>query len=91
MYWRFKEAIIALKVYVQWKTGEFPLTRKRLKQLLTDPKDKEIVTIIEQWDKNKDKYEKNPDPLLVKGLSFSQRIIKRIDPSQRLKPADRSR
>jgi predicted nucleotidyltransferase len=91
MYWRFKEAIIALKVYVQWKTGEFPLTRKRLKQLLTDPKDREIVTIIEQWDKNKDKYEKNPDPLLVKGLSFSQRILKKIDPSQRRKPADRSR
>jgi len=81
MYWRFKEAIIALKVYVQWKTGEFPVTKKRLKRLLTDPKDKEIVQIIEQWEKNKDKYDKNPDPLLIKGLDFSQRILKKIDPS----------
>ena len=79
MYWRFKEAIIALKVYVHWKTGEFPVTRKRLKELLNDPKDKEIVTIIENWEHNKDKYEKNPDPLLIKGLNFSQRILKKIN------------
>jgi len=59
MYWRFKEAIIALKVHVQWKTGEFPVTRRRLKELLDDPKDKEIVQIIEQWEKNKDEYEKD--------------------------------
>ena len=81
MYWRFREAIIALKVYVQWKTGEFPVTKRRLKKLLTDPKDIEIVRIIEQWEKNKDKYEKNPDPLLIKGLDFSQRILKKIDSS----------
>jgi len=80
MYWRFKEAIIALKVYVHWKTGEFPITKKRLKQLLHDPKDKEIVTIIENWEKNKDEYEKNPDFLLIKGLNFSQRILKKISP-----------
>jgi predicted nucleotidyltransferase len=79
MYWRFKEAIIALKVYIHWKTGEFPVTRKRLKELLNDPKDKEIVEIIENWEKNKDKYEKNPDPLLIKGLNFSQRILKKIN------------
>lgn len=78
MYWRFKEAIIALKVYVHWKTGEFPVTRKRLKELLNDPKDKEIVEIIENWEKNKDRYEKNPDPLLIKGLNFSQRLLKKI-------------
>ena len=83
MYWRFKEAVIALKVYVHWETGEFPVTRRRLKELLIDPKDREIVEIIEQWEKNRDKYEKNPDPLLVKGLDFSQRILKRIDPSIR--------
>jgi predicted nucleotidyltransferase len=79
MYWRFKEAIIALKVYVQWKTGDFPTTRKRLKKLLTDPKDREIVTLIERWDKNKDRYEKNPDFLLLKGLEFSQRILRNIN------------
>ena len=79
MYWRFKEAIIALKVYIHWKTGEFPVTRKRLKELLNDPKDKEIVTIIENWEKNKDTYEKNPDPLLIKGLDFSQRLLKKIN------------
>lgn len=79
MYWRFKEAIIALKVYTHWKTGEFPVTRKRLKEILNDSKDKEIVKIIENWEKNKDKYEKNPDPLLIKGLDFSQRILKKID------------
>jgi predicted nucleotidyltransferase len=79
MYWRFKEAIIALRVYTQWKTGEFPVTRKRLKELLVDPKDKEIVEIIENWEKNKDEYEKNTDPLLIKGLDFSQRILKRIN------------
>jgi predicted nucleotidyltransferase len=83
MYWRFKEAIIALKVYVQWKTGEFPLTKTRLKELLVDPKDREIVTIVEGWDKNREKYEENPNPLLIKGLDFSQRILKRIDPSLR--------
>jgi predicted nucleotidyltransferase len=81
MYWRFREAIIALKVYIQWKTGEFPVTRKRLKELLTDPKDKEMVEIIENWEKNKAKYEKNPDILLIKGLDFSQRILKKISPS----------
>jgi predicted nucleotidyltransferase len=79
MYWRFKEAIIALKVYTHWNTGEFPLTKKRLKELLNDSKDKEIVIIIENWEKNKDKYEKNPDPLLIKGLDFSQRILKKIN------------
>ena len=79
MYWRFKEAIIALKVYIHWKTGEFPVTKKRLKQLLNDPKDKEIVTIIENWEKDKDRYEKNPDPLLIKGLNFSQRLLRKID------------
>jgi len=83
MYWRFKEAIIALKVYVQWTTGEFPLTKTRLKELLNDPEDREIVTIIEEWDENREKYERNPDPLLIKGLDFSQRILKRIDPAQR--------
>jgi predicted nucleotidyltransferase len=79
MYWRFKEAIIGLKVYIHWKTGEFPLTKKRLKELLNDPKDKEIVTIIENWEKDKDRYEKNPDPLLIKGLNFSQRLLQKID------------
>jgi predicted nucleotidyltransferase len=79
IYWRFREAIIALKVYIHWRTGEFPVTRKRLKELLNDPKDKEIVTIIENWEKNKDSYEKNPDPLLIKGLNFSQRILKKIN------------
>jgi len=79
IYWRFREAIIALKVYIHWKTGEFPVTRKRLKELLNDPKDKEIVEIMENWEKNKDKYEKNPDPLLIKGLNFSQRILKKIN------------
>jgi predicted nucleotidyltransferase len=79
MYWRFKEAIIALKVYIHWKTGDFPVTKKRLKELLNNPKDKEIVEIIEDWEKNKDKYEKNPDPLLIKGLNFSQRILKKIN------------
>ena len=83
MYWRFKEAIIALKVYVQWTTGEFPLTRTRLKELLNDPKDREIVTIIEDWDKNREKYEGNPDPLLIKGLDFSQRMLRRINPARR--------
>ena len=83
MYWRFKEAVIALKVYVQWKTGEFPLTKTRLKELLTDPKDREIVTIIEDWEKNREKYERNPDPLLIKGLDFSQRILKRINSPRR--------
>jgi predicted nucleotidyltransferase len=79
MYWRFKEAIIGLKVYIHWKSGEFPVTRKRLKESLKDPRDKEIVTIIEDWEKNEDKYEKNPDPLLVKGLNFSQRLLRKID------------
>lgn len=79
IYWRFREAIIGLKVYVHWKTGEFPVTKKRLKELLNDPRDKEIVTIIENWEDNKDQYEKNPDPLLIKGLDFSQRILKKIN------------
>jgi predicted nucleotidyltransferase len=79
MYWRFREAIISLRIYVQWKTGEFPVTRRRLKELLDDPEDREIVEIIEQWEENKDKYEKDPDLLLVKGLDFSQRILKKID------------
>jgi len=79
MYWRFREATIALKVYIQWKTGEFPATKRRLKKLLDDPKDKEIVEIIKQWEKNKKRYEKNPDSLLIKGLDFSQRILKKID------------
>jgi predicted nucleotidyltransferase len=83
MYWRFKEAIICLKVYVQWKTGEFPLTKTRLKELLIDPEDREIVTIIEDWDENRQKYEKDPNLLLIKGLDFSQRILKRIDSSSR--------
>jgi predicted nucleotidyltransferase len=79
IYWRFREAIIALKIYTHWKTDEFPLTKKRLKELPNDPKDKEIVKIIENWEKNKDKYEKNLDPLLIKGLDFSQRILKKIN------------
>lgn|GEM_PF-1397665 len=91
MYWRFREAIIALKVYVQWKTGEFPVTKKRLKKLLDDPKDKEIVRIIEQWEKNKKRYEKDPDPLLIKGLNFSQRILKKIDSSFQNKQTRRIR
>ena len=91
MYWRFKEAVIALKVYVQWKTGEFPLTKKRLKELLTDPEDKKIVGIIERWEKNKSRYEKNPDLLLIKGLDFSQRILKNIDPSLRSKRSGHTR
>jgi hypothetical protein len=81
MYWRFKEAIIALKVYVHWKTGSFPVTRKKLKKLLTNPEDKEIVEIVENWEENKDQYEKNPDPLLIKGLDFSKRILRMIENS----------
>jgi hypothetical protein len=46
---------------------------------LDDPKDREIVEIIEQWEKNKNEYEATPDLLLVKGLDFSQRILDRID------------
>jgi predicted nucleotidyltransferase len=79
MYWRYKEAVIALKVYVHWKTGSFPATKERLKRLLTDPEDIEIVEMIEEWEKNRDDYEKNPDPLLIKGLDFSQRILEKID------------
>jgi predicted nucleotidyltransferase len=79
MYWRFREAIIGLKVYTHWKTGEFPVTRKRLKELLSNPRDEEIVTIIENWEKNKDRYERNPDPLLMKGLDFSQRLLRKIN------------
>ena len=91
MYWRFREAIIALKVYIQWKTGEFPVTKRRLKKLLDDPKDKEIVRIIEQWEKNKKRYEKDPDQLLIKGLNFSQRILKKIDSSFQNKQTRRIR
>ena len=91
MYWRFREAIIALKVYVHWKTGEFPVTKRRLKKLLDDPKDREIVQIIEQWERNKDRFEKNPDPLLIKGLNFSQRILKKIDTSFQNKRTGRIR
>jgi len=83
MYWRFREAIVALKVYVHWKTGEFPVTRRRLKELLDDPRDKEIVRIVERWKNNKKRYEKNPDILLLKGLKFSQRILKRLKSPQK--------
>jgi predicted nucleotidyltransferase len=91
MYWRFREAIIALRVYVHWKSGSFPVTRRALKRALTDPKDKEIVEIIERWNESSDKYERNPEPLLIKGLDFSQRILKRIDgePRNRRAPATR--
>lgn len=82
MYWRFKEAIIGLKVFVQWKTGNFPTTKRSLKRLLTDSKDKQIVEIIEHWNENREEYENNPGPLLIKGLDFSQRILERIDGSQ---------
>ncbi len=81
MYWRFKEASIALKVYVHWKTGSFPVTRRDLKKLLINPEDKEIVEIVEHWEENKDQYEKNPDPLLIKGLDFSRRILRMIERS----------
>ena len=43
---------------------------------------REDKNIIENWEKNKDKYEKNPDPLLIKGLDFSQRILKNINASE---------
>jgi len=50
-----------------------------------------LAKTIEQWEKNKDKYEKNPDPLLIKGLDFSQRILKKIDSSFQNKQTRRIR
>lgn len=79
IYWRLKEVIICLKVYVRLKTGKYPVTRKELKKSLNDTKDKELIRILENWKKHKAKFLKNPDPVLLKLAFFSQRILKKLN------------
>ena len=79
IYWRLKEVIICLKVYVSLKTGKYPLTRKELKNGLNDSKDRELVRILESWEKQKPELMKNPDPVLLKLAFFSQRILKKLN------------
>lgn len=78
IYWRLKEVIICLKVYVSLKTGKYPITRKDLKKSLNDSKDKELINISENWKKYKPKYMKNPNPVLLKLADFSQRISRKL-------------
>lgn len=77
IYWRLKEVIICLKVYVSLKTGKYPVTRKELKKGLNDFKDKELLQISENWKKYKPKFMKNPDPVLLKLTDFSQRVLRK--------------
>ncbi|MGB2697114.1 MAG: nucleotidyltransferase domain-containing protein [Candidatus Zixiibacteriota bacterium] len=79
IYWRLKEVIICLKVYVSLKTGKYPTTREELKKSLNDKEDKELVQISEKWKKHKPEFVKNPDPVLLKLADFSQRILKKLN------------
>lgn len=78
IYWRLKEVIICLKVYVSLKTGKYPVTRRKLKESLDDSKDRELVRISEHWKKHKPKLMENPDPVLLKLADFSQRILRKL-------------
>jgi hypothetical protein len=53
LFWRVKEAVICMKVFVQLKTGKFPLTKKELKESLCDKKDIELIEVLENWEKRK--------------------------------------
>jgi predicted nucleotidyltransferase len=79
IYWRLKEVIICLKVYVSLKTGKYPATREELKKSLNDKGDKELIQISENWKKHKPEFVKNPDPVLLKLADFSQRILKKLN------------
>jgi len=78
IYWRLKEVIICLRVYVSLKTGKYPITRRSLKQALNDSKDKELVRISENWIKHQPKLMKDPDPVLLKLADFSQRTLRKL-------------
>jgi len=78
IYWRLKEVIICLKVYVSLKTGKYPVTRRKLKESLNDSKDRELVRISEHWKKHKPRLMENPDPVLLKLADFSQRILRKL-------------
>lgn len=78
IYWRLKEVIICLKVYVSLKTGMYPVTRKELKENLNDSKDEELIRISEHWRKHKPRLIENPDPVLLKLADFSQRILRKL-------------
>lgn len=78
IYWRLKEVIICLKVYVSLKTGKYPVTRKELKENLNDSKDEELIRISEHWKKHKPRLIENPDPVLLKLADFSQRILRKL-------------
>ncbi|KPL04275.1 MAG: hypothetical protein AMJ90_01450 [candidate division Zixibacteria bacterium SM23_73_2] len=77
IYWRLKEVIICLKVWVNLKENKYPLTKKELKKYLS-PKDKKLVEISENWGVHKPKFLKNPDPVLLELALFSQRILRRV-------------
>lgn len=77
IYWRLKEVVICLKVYVSLKKNKYPQTRKELKKYL-GPKDKELVEISENWKKYKSGFLKNPDSVLLDLAEFSQRILRRL-------------
>jgi predicted nucleotidyltransferase len=78
IYWRLKEVIICLKVYVSLKTGKYPPTRKELKKSLNDSRDKELVQISQNWKKHKPRFIENPDQILLKLADFSQRILRKL-------------
>jgi len=77
IYWRLKEVIICLKVWVSLKKNKYPQTRKELKKYLGS-KDKELVEISENWEKYKPDFLKNPDSVLLELAEFSQRILERV-------------
>jgi predicted nucleotidyltransferase len=79
LFWRVKESVICLKVFTQLKTGKFPLTKKELRENLESKKDIELVEILENWEKKKKVFLKNPDALMFKTLNFSQRILSRLE------------
>jgi predicted nucleotidyltransferase len=78
IFWRLKEVIICLKVYVSLKTGKYPPTRKELKRKLNDSRDKELIQIFENWEKYKPKLMENPNQVLLKLADFSQRLLKNL-------------
>jgi len=77
IFWRLKEVIICLRVWVSLEKNKYPLTRKELKKHL-GPKDRKLVEISENWGKYKPRFLKNPDWVLLELAEFSQRILRRV-------------
>jgi hypothetical protein len=78
MYYMAKNSVRAMQIRHLHRTGEFPLTRSELQDVVHDPEDAAIMDIVERWPELKPAYEKDPCPLILQLDAFARRLVESL-------------